>query len=90
MEKDEIVVAAFSCSSNKDRGDRNSYIRNIEYLDPDLIFLADTICCGVDASSLADRPAPPATEAVGSRIRRSGVVRCARPQVGSKAIALAA
>jgi iron complex transport system substrate-binding protein len=24
--------------------------------DPDLIFLADTICCGVDASSLADRP----------------------------------
>ena len=40
VEKDEIVVAAFSCSSNKDRGDRESYVRNIEYLDPDLIFLA--------------------------------------------------
>lgn len=39
-EKDEIVVAAFSCSSNKDRGDRLSYLRNIDYLDPDLIFLA--------------------------------------------------
>lgn len=40
VEKEEIVVAAFSCSSNKDRGDRESYVRNIEYLDPDLIFLA--------------------------------------------------
>ncbi len=40
VEKEEIVVAAFSCSSNKDRGDRESYVRNVEYLDPDLIFLA--------------------------------------------------
>jgi hypothetical protein len=40
VEKDQIVVAAFSCSSNRDRGDRESYVRNIEYLDPDLIFLA--------------------------------------------------
>ena len=24
--------------------------------DPDLIFLADTICCGVDAASIAERP----------------------------------
>lgn len=40
VEKEQIVVAAFSCSSNKDRGDRESYVRNIEYLDPDLIFLA--------------------------------------------------
>jgi hypothetical protein len=40
VDKEEIVVAAFSCSSNKDRGDRQSYVQNIEYLDPDLIFLA--------------------------------------------------
>ncbi len=40
VEKNEIVVAAFSCSSNKDRGDRLSYVRNVEYVDPDLIFLA--------------------------------------------------
>ncbi len=40
VEKEQIVVAAFSCSSNRDRGDRESYVRNVEYLDPDLIFLA--------------------------------------------------
>ena len=40
VDKEEIVVAAFSCSSNRDRGDRQSYVQNIEYLDPDLIFLA--------------------------------------------------
>ena len=40
IHKEEIVLAAFSCSSNKDRGDRETYVRNIEYLDPDLIFLA--------------------------------------------------
>ena len=40
VEKDEIVVAAFSCSSNKDRGDRVSYVRNIDYLDPTWYFLA--------------------------------------------------
>jgi hypothetical protein len=39
-DKEEIVVAAFSCSSNKDRGDRDSYVRNVEYLDPDLVFYA--------------------------------------------------
>ncbi len=39
-EKDEIVVAALSCSSNKDRGDRESYVRNVECLDPDLMFYA--------------------------------------------------
>jgi len=38
--KEEIVVAAFSCSSNKDRGDRESYVRNVKYLDPDLMFYA--------------------------------------------------
>ena len=40
VDKEEILLAAFSCSSNKDRGDRKSYVQNIEYLDPDLIFLA--------------------------------------------------
>lgn len=40
VEKDEIVVAAFSCSSNKDRGDRETYVMNVEYLDPDLVFYA--------------------------------------------------
>lgn len=40
VDKDEIVLAGFSCSSNKDRGDRDSYVRNCEYLDPDLVFFA--------------------------------------------------
>ncbi len=38
--KNEIVVAALSCNSNKDRGDRDNYIRNINEQDPDLIFFA--------------------------------------------------
>jgi hypothetical protein len=29
VDKEEIVLAGFSCSSNKDRGDRLSYVRNI-------------------------------------------------------------
>jgi hypothetical protein len=40
VEKEEIVLAAFACSSNKDRGDRESYVLNIDYLDPDLVFFA--------------------------------------------------
>lgn len=40
VDKNEIVVAAFSCSSNKDRGDRDTYVRNLNYLDPDLVFYA--------------------------------------------------
>lgn len=36
----EITLAALSCNSNKDRGNRNNYVRNIEYLNPDLIFFA--------------------------------------------------
>lgn len=40
VDQDEIVVAAFSCSSNRDRGDRATYVRNLEYLDPDLVFFA--------------------------------------------------
>ncbi len=39
-EKEEIVLAAFSCNSNKDRGDRANYIRNVGYHDPDLLFFA--------------------------------------------------
>ena len=39
-DKKEIVLAAFSCNSNKDRGDRNNYIRNINHQNPDLLFFA--------------------------------------------------
>lgn len=39
-DKDEITLAALSCNSNKDRGDRNHYIQNINFQDPDLIFFA--------------------------------------------------
>ncbi len=38
--KNEIVVAALSCNSNKDRGDREEYVRNINFQDPDLMFFA--------------------------------------------------
>ncbi len=40
IEKSEIVLAALSCNSNKDRGDREEYVRNINHQDPDLIFFA--------------------------------------------------
>ncbi|MFT7419940.1 MAG: hypothetical protein ACI9DJ_000317 [Algoriphagus sp.] len=39
-EKDEITLAALSCNSNKDRGDRANYVRNINHQNPDLIFFA--------------------------------------------------
>lgn len=39
-DKEEILVAAFSCNSNKDRGDRHNYIRNVRYQNPDLLFFA--------------------------------------------------
>ena len=39
-EKTEITIAALSCNSNKDRGDRENYVRNINALDPDLVFFA--------------------------------------------------
>jgi len=39
-DKDEIVLAALSCNSNKDRGDRANYVRNINLHDPDLLFFA--------------------------------------------------
>lgn len=39
-DKQEIVLAAFSCNSNKDRGDRANYVRNVNHQDPDLLFFA--------------------------------------------------
>jgi len=38
--KKEIILAAFSCNSNKDRGDRANYIRNVNHQNPDLLFFA--------------------------------------------------
>ncbi len=40
VNKEEIVLAAFSCNSNKDRGMRENYIRNVNHQDPDLLFFA--------------------------------------------------
>jgi hypothetical protein len=40
VDKDRIVLAALSCNSNKDRGMREQYVRNINHQDPDLIFFA--------------------------------------------------
>ena len=40
IEKENIVLAAFSCNSNKDRGDRDSYIKNINHINPDILFFA--------------------------------------------------
>ncbi|MHA7129461.1 metallophosphoesterase family protein [Algoriphagus namhaensis] len=36
----QITIAALSCNSNKDRGDRENYVRNINFQDPDLVFFA--------------------------------------------------
>lgn len=38
--QNKITIAALSCNSNKDRGDRENYVRNINYQNPDLIFFA--------------------------------------------------
>lgn len=40
VDKEEIVLAALSCNSNKDRGLREEYTRNILHQDPDLVFFA--------------------------------------------------
>jgi len=40
VDKNEIVLAAFSCNSNKDRGHRNNFVRNVNFQDPDLLFFA--------------------------------------------------
>ena len=39
-DQNKIKLAAFSCNSNKDRGDRKNYIRNINYINPDILFFA--------------------------------------------------
>ena len=38
--KKEIVLAALSCNSNKDRGGREKYVQNINYQNPDIVFFA--------------------------------------------------
>ena len=38
--KNEIVVASLNCNSNKERGLREEYTRNVNHFDPDLIFFA--------------------------------------------------
>ena len=43
-EKSEITMAALSCNSNKDRGDRDEYVSNINSLNPDIIFFAVDQC----------------------------------------------
>lgn len=38
--KEEIVVASLNCNSNKDRGLREEYTRNVNHFNPDLVFFA--------------------------------------------------
>lgn len=40
INKDEIVVASLNCNSNKDRGLREEYTRNVNHFNPDLVFFA--------------------------------------------------
>ena len=40
LDKEIIKMAAFSCNSNKDRGDRDNYIKNINHINPDILFFA--------------------------------------------------
>ncbi|MBX2815033.1 MAG: alkaline phosphatase D family protein [Saprospiraceae bacterium] len=39
-DREEITLAAFSCNSNRDRGDREQYVRNVNFHNPDLLFFA--------------------------------------------------
>ena len=39
-DKNELVLAALSCNSNRDRGPREDYVRNINFQNPDLVFFA--------------------------------------------------
>jgi hypothetical protein len=39
-DKDEIVLAALNCNSNRDRDLRPEHVRNINHQDPDLVFFA--------------------------------------------------
>jgi len=40
IDKTEIMLAAFSCNSNKDRGGRDDFVRNVNHQNPDLVFFA--------------------------------------------------
>ncbi len=40
IDQDVITLAALNCNSNKDRGLRPEYTRNINYQDPDIVFFA--------------------------------------------------
>ena len=40
VDKDVIVVASLNCNSNNDRSMRKEYVRNLNYLDPDLLYFA--------------------------------------------------
>jgi len=40
INKNEIVLASLNCNSNKSRGFREEYTRNVNYLNPDLVFFA--------------------------------------------------
>lgn len=39
-QKNEIVVASLSCNSNRDRGLREEFTRNVNHFNPDLVFFA--------------------------------------------------
>lgn len=39
-DKNEIVVGSLNCNSNHTRGLREEYVRNLKYLNPDLLFFA--------------------------------------------------
>ena len=40
VDKNVIVVASLNCNSNNDRSMRREYVRNLNYLDPDLLYFA--------------------------------------------------
>lgn len=40
VNKNEIVVASLNCNSNKDRGLREEFTRNVNHFNPDLVFFA--------------------------------------------------
>jgi len=39
-DKNEIVVGSLNCNSNQTRGSRDEYVKNLKYLNPDLLFFA--------------------------------------------------
>ncbi len=40
IHKDSIVMAGLSCNSSRDDGDKSEYVRNIQAIDPDILFFA--------------------------------------------------